>query len=173
MPAPASKAERDAHLSQSGGHPSSAHSTPELGRAWFALSAALALHVTDEALTGFLSVYNPTVLALRSRYGWWPMPTFEFREWLTGLVVVVAILFLLSPIFFRGGRPIRPLAWIFSLLMIGNGLGHTLGTIAGQTVSTVHFARPAPGFWSSPVLIAASVWMLVELQRSESSHTRG
>lgn len=35
------------------------------GRAWLALAGALAVHVADEALTGFLAVYNPAVLALR------------------------------------------------------------------------------------------------------------
>ena len=141
-------------------------STPRLGQAWLALSAALALHVTDEALTGFLSVYNPTVLALRSRFPWWPMPAFGFREWLAGLIVVVCVLFLLSPLFFRGGRPIRPLAAVFAILMILNGVGHTLGTIAGRSVAEVHFSRPMPGFWSSPFLIGASIWTLVELKRT-------
>ncbi len=140
--------------------------TPQLGRAWLALCCALALHVTDEALTGFLSVYNPTVIDLRSRLGWWPMPTFQFREWLIGLIAGIVILFLLSPLFYRRGRPIRPLAWIFAVLMIGNGLGHTIGTIAGRSVASVHFPRPMPGFWSSPFLIAASVWVLVELKRT-------
>jgi hypothetical protein len=140
--------------------------TPRLGQAWLALCAALALHVTDEALTGFLSVYNPTVLALRSRLGWWPMPTFQFREWLIGLIVLVCLLFLLSPLFFHGGRPIRPLAAVFAVLMIMNGMGHTLGTIAGRSVASVHFTRPMPGFWSSPFLIAASIWVLVELKRA-------
>ena len=49
------------------------HTARKLGFAWIALCFALALHVVDEALTGFLSVYNPTVLALRSRYAWFPM----------------------------------------------------------------------------------------------------
>jgi len=141
-------------------------STPQLGRAWITLACALALHVTDEALTGFLSVYNPTVLALRSRLGWWPMPTFAFREWLIGLTVLVGVLFLLSPLFFRGGRPIRPLAWVFAALMIGNGMAHTIGTIAGRTVASVSFPRPMPGFWSSPFLIAAAVWLIVQLKRT-------
>lgn len=143
--------------------------TPRLGQAWLALSFALALHVTDEALTGFLSVYNPTVLALRSRLGWWPMPTFQFRDWLIGLIVGIVVLFLLSPLFFRGGRPIRPLAWVFAVLMIMNGLGHTIGTIAGRSVASVHFPRPMPGFYSSPVLMAASIWVLRELTRTRSA----
>jgi len=140
--------------------------TKRLGYAWIGLCGALALHVTDEALTGFLSVYNPTVLELRSRLGWWPMPTFQFREWLVGLIVFVGLVFLLTPLFFRGGRPIRPLAWIFAAVMIGNGVAHTLGTVFGRTVASVHFTRPMPGFWSSPVLIATAVWMIVELRRT-------
>jgi hypothetical protein len=35
--------------------------------AWLQLVVALALRVIDEALTGFLEVYNPTVRALRER----------------------------------------------------------------------------------------------------------
>jgi hypothetical protein len=73
-------------------------STHRLGIAWVALCTALAIHVTDEALTGFLSVYNPTVLALRAKLGFWPMPTFEFREWFTGLVFDIMLLAALSPL---------------------------------------------------------------------------
>ncbi len=69
----------------------------KLGMAWVLLCLALAVHVTDEASTGFLAVYNPTVVALRARLGFWPMPTFEFREWLTGLVFAVLVLLALSP----------------------------------------------------------------------------
>jgi hypothetical protein len=39
------------------------------GQAWFALTVAFTLHVLDEASTGFFSVYNPTVTALRPRRG--------------------------------------------------------------------------------------------------------
>lgn len=35
------------------------------GWAWVALCAALRLHIADEASTGFLSVYNRTVVELR------------------------------------------------------------------------------------------------------------
>jgi hypothetical protein len=55
-----------------------------LGIAWTLLCFAVALHVFDEASTGFLAVYNPTVLALRAKLGWWPMPTFTFRGWRWG-----------------------------------------------------------------------------------------
>lgn len=170
MPGPATE---PSPASAGSGQPRGTGRTPRLGLAWLALCTALALHVTDEALTGFLDVYNPTVIALRSRLGWWPMPTFQFREWLVGLIVFVSLIFLLSPLFFRGGRPLRPLAWIFAVMMFGNGLAHTMGTIAGRTVETVRFSRPMPGFWSSPLLIAAVVWVMVELKRTRSARLSG
>jgi hypothetical protein len=140
--------------------------TRKLGIAWVLLCAALALHVTDEAVTGFLAVYNPTVIALRERLGYWPMPTFEFRDWLTGLIIGVVLLFMLSPAVFLGHRWIRPIFYFFAILMLFNGLGHTLFTILGQTVGSVRFPRPAPGFYSSPFLLIMSTYALVQLRRT-------
>jgi hypothetical protein len=53
-----------------------------LARAWILSCLGLGVHVFDEATTGFFNVYNPTVVALRERFGWWPMPTFQFGGWL-------------------------------------------------------------------------------------------
>lgn len=138
-----------------------------LGLAWLALCTALALHVTDEAHSGFLAVYNATVLAARSRSAWLPFPTFEFRNWLTGLICAVVILFALSPFFFRHARWIRPLGYFAAFINIVNALGHTAATIFGRTVASVTFHRPAPGFWSSPGLFAAAVWLVAELRKSK------
>src|SRR5271166_5593141 len=93
------------------------------GRAWFALTVAFALHVLDEATTGFLAVYNPTVLAVRARWGWFPMPTFELREWLAGLIAAVVLCFALTPVAARGARWLRPLAWFYAVLHFFNGMG--------------------------------------------------
>jgi hypothetical protein len=136
------------------------------GRGWFALTVAFALHVFDEASTGFLAVYNPTVTSLRSRWGWFPMPTFEFREWLAGLMFGVAFCFALTPLASRGVRWLRPLAWFYAVLMFCNGLGHTLFSILGHTVQSVTFPRPAPGFYSSPFLFIGSVWLMVALWKT-------
>jgi hypothetical protein len=138
------------------------------GRAWFALTVAFALHVTDEASTGFLSIYNPTVIALRSRWGWFPMPTFQFREWLIGLIVGVLICFALTPAAAQGARWLRPLAWFYALIMFFNGIGHTLVTILGHTVGSVTVARPAPGFYSSPFLFIGSLWLMTRLWNTAS-----
>ena len=146
-------------------------SVSRLGFAWLFMCVSLAIHVTDEALTGFLSVYNPTVLALRAKLGFWPMPTFGFREWLTGLVLGILLLLALSPFAFRDASWIRPVLYFCALVAgLFNALGHTLATIFGQTVSTVQFARPAPGFYSSPLLAIASVYALVQLRRTRRPH---
>ncbi len=136
----------------------------KLGWAWIALVLALAVHVTDEALTGFLSVYNPTVLAMRAKIGFWPMPLFGFREWLGELIVGIVLLLALTPFVFRGARWIRPIFYVLAILAgVLNALGHTLGTIFGRTVSTVHFSRPAPGFYSSPLLLIVAIYALMQL----------
>ncbi|HYM74555.1 MAG TPA: hypothetical protein VE377_01140 [Candidatus Dormibacteraeota bacterium] len=135
------------------------------------MTVAFALHVLDEATTGFLSVYNPTVTAMRARWGWFPMPTFEFREWLAGLVVAVAVCFALTPLAARGARWLRPLAWFYALIMFFNGMGHTMFTLLGRTVESVTFPRPAPGFYSSPFLLAGSAWLMMRLWKTASAAT--
>ena len=139
-----------------------------LARAWILLCLALALHIFDEATTGFLGVYNPTVLALRQRLGWWPMPTFEFGEWRAGLIVACVALLALSGAVSRGVKGTRIAAYIFAIIMLLNAAGHTLFTIFGRTVASVTFPRPAPGFWSSPIMAACAIYLLVQLRRSRS-----
>ena len=127
----------------------------------------LAIHVTDEALTGFLSIYNPTVVALRQKFGFWPMPTFGFREWLAGLTIGIGALALFSPVAFRNGRGIRPVLLLLAVVAgLLNAAGHIVATILGHTVDTVRFARPAPGFYSSPLLVIASAYALLQLRRA-------
>ncbi len=138
----------------------------KVGVAWMALCLAFVAHVFDEAITHFLSVYNPTVISLQERFSWFPMPVFRFADWLAGLMVLNLILLLLSPFAFRGARWLRPVVYVFAMIMLLNGLAHTLGTIFGRTVESVHFPRPMPGFYSSPLLLAASIYLLWQLQAS-------
>ena len=142
------------------------------GIAWLLLCLVFCAHVADEALTGFLPVYNATVLAMRGQYKWFPMPTFEFREWLAGLVAANIVLLLLTPFAFRNAWWLRPPAYLYAAVHMLNGMGHTLATIAGQTVSTIHFARPAPGFYSSPLLLAGSIYLLIRLRASRLSQSQ-
>ena len=127
--------------------------TLQFGRAWIGLAGALALHVTDESLTDFLSVYNPAVLAIRERFPYLRLPTFTFHVWILGLLAGILLLFVLVPVAFRGSRWLALLAMPFSVLMIGNALGH-IG-------SSVFMGRLMPGVYSSPVLLVAALFTLV------------
>jgi xanthine/uracil permease len=146
--------------------------SPNLGLAWFLFALTVGLHVFDEAKTNFLAGYNPTVIALKHRLGWWPMPTFDFRSWFGGLIVFACFLLLLTPFMYRGARWMRPIAYFLVGVMILNALGHILFSILGKTVEPVHFPRPAPGFYSSPFLLAASIYLLIELLRTREKTAR-
>ena len=134
------------------------------GWAWVGLALALGLHVADEALTDFLSVYNPAVETIRQHVPWLPLPTFAFPIWLSGLILLVTILLLLSPFAFRGARWTVWLAYPLSVIMLLNGLGHIAGT--------VYLGRPMPGVYSSPLLLAAAAFLLFQaghMKRNKAS----
>jgi hypothetical protein len=144
-------------------------SSDNFGVPWLLLCLAFCAHVTDEALTGFLHVYNPTVVAMRARLSWFPMPTFEYREWLVGLIIANLILLALTPFAYRNMRALRPLAYFFAAVMLINGLGHTLFTVLGRTVTSVQFPRPAPGFYSSPFLLITSAYLFLRLRATRKT----
>jgi len=131
-----------------------------LGRAWLALTLALAAHVLDEALTGFLEVYNPIVRSLRSRYAWFPMPTFTFGVWIAGLCALLFLLLAVTPLAYRRARAVRLAAYPFAAIMLLNGIGH-LG-------ASVILRRWAPGATTAPLLIAASVWLISAARTTRS-----
>lgn len=136
-------------------------------RAWLLLVGALAVHVSDEALTGFLDFYNPLVLSLRSQMPWFPMPTFTFEVWLTGLVLLVVMLGVLSVVVRGGGNAAWLVSWVLSVIMFMNGLGHLAGS--------VYFQRWLPGATSAPLLLAGSVLLMRATQqrhRSDQARTQ-
>ncbi len=128
------------------------------GWSWIALSLALALHVWDEAAHDFLSVYNPTVRAIREQVPFLPLPTFSFGIWLTGLILAVLVLLLLSGFAFQGARWLKPISYALAVLIIGNGMLHLL--------ASAYKREMVPGVYSSPVLIGAAIWLIVELRKS-------
>jgi hypothetical protein len=128
---------------------------PHFGLAWLALCAALGIHVVDEALTDFLSIYNPMVRNLRALFPFLPLPTFTFRVWFTGLVVTVVLLASLTPLAFRGVAWMRPIAYAFGIVMAGNGLLHLVGS--------VYMRKAMPGVYSAPLILAAAVYLLASV----------
>lgn len=126
------------------------------GPAWVGLCVAFGIHAVDEALTDFLSVYNPMVRALRARFPFLPLPTFTFRGWLTGLVLAVIVLASLTPFAYRGAGWMRPVAVAFGIVMVSNGLLHVVGS--------VYMRRAMPGVYSAPLLLAAAVYLLAAVR---------
>ena len=120
--------------------------------AWAAMAAALALHVADEALTGFLPLWNSIVESVRDRYAWFPAPTFSFETWLGGLILLVVVLFALTPLALRGSRVLRVLSYFLGVLMIANATAHV--------VASSWLGEFAPGVYSSPVLFLAALALL-------------
>jgi hypothetical protein len=125
--------------------------------AWLLLTVALAGHVLDEALTDFLSVYNPAAESIRQSLPWLPLPSFTFGAWIGGLVVAVLGLAALAP-FARNGTPwMRGLSRVYGVLMSLNALGHLGGSLL--------LGRWLPGVVSAPFLLAAALFLLWSVPR--------
>ena len=127
--------------------------------AWLFLVTSFGLHVLDEALGGFLPIWNQFVTNSRKQLGIFPAPTFSFNLWLGGLVAAIIIGYCLTPIVFRGGKVIRTVALVLGIIMILNALGHLLGSY--------YFGGVIPGMWSSPFLLLAATFLLIRGLRGD------
>lgn len=126
-----------------------------LSISWLFLIVSLTLHVIDEALNNFLDFYNPLVLKIKEHISFIPLPTFTFRIWISGLSIGVVLLLLMTPFIYDRNRFFIPVAKIFSILMILNGLAHIIGSI--------YYDRILPGLFSSPILIIFSAYFILVL----------
>jgi hypothetical protein len=132
-----------------------------LAWSWVGLCLTLAIHVIDEALTGFLEFYNPTVSAIREQVPFLPTPTFQFEVWIAGLALGILILLGCSVFAFRRAGWMIPVAFILSSLMLLNGALHICGSlISGQLV---------PGVYSSPLLMAAAGYLLYAASKAKKT----
>jgi hypothetical protein len=100
-------------------------------------------------------VYNPAVGAIRTRFPFLPLPTFTFAVWLRRVIAVTLFLFALAPAAVRGEPGMRPAAYMFGVVMAGNGLLHLLGS--------VYMRKVMPGTWSAPLILAAAVYLLASV----------
>lgn len=121
--------------------------------AWIALCGALAVHVADEALTDFLALYNPAVLSLHERYPSLPLMTFTFEGWLALLIFAIVALTAASYFVRRGRWAMRPISHAFAGFMLLNGLLHIAWS--------VYMGKLMPGVYSSPLLLAASIFLII------------
>ena len=118
-----------------------------------ALCVALAIHVADEALTGFLDWYNPTVLAQREEHPQLLLPTFRFDVWIALLIFAVVALTASSYFVWKGRWAMRPISHVFAVFMLTNGLLHI--------AQSVYMREYMPGVYTSPLIIAASIVLIV------------
>ena len=133
--------------------------------AWFYLCAHLAAHVVEEAATGFLDVWNPVLAGWSQRTGL-PLPHLPFDLWLGILVVAVTVLTALTPRVARGAAWAPSASYIFGAVMVANGVHHLF--------SPLYLGRFLPGHFTSPLLIAAAVWLIVQTRaRSRRSTPAG
>lgn len=145
----------------------------KLSRAWIVSCAALAVHVIDNAATDFVGYYNSTVLALYGHFSWFPRLDIEFRTWIIGAVVVLVVLFALTALLKRYVALFKWLAYLFAVYLFLDGCGHVAAALLGHTVPSVHFSGLPPGFYSSPLLIATSVYLLLTAMKTKTSgHAR-
>ena len=122
------------------------------GWAWISLCLAFAVHVLDETLKDFLSVYNPAVLSIRHNFSFLPLPIFSFKILLTGLILTVILLLLLTPYSFHRAEWIRVPSYLYGIIMLVNGLDHIAGPF--------YLGRLMPGVYSSCLLLVSSICLL-------------
>lgn len=125
--------------------------------AWMALCGALAIHVADEALTGWLNWYNPTVRAIHEQYpiAFLPLllPTFTFEIFISLLIFAVVSLTAASYFVWKGRWAMRPISHVFAVVMLSNGLLHI--------AHSIYMRELMPGVFTSPLLLAASIALIV------------
>ena len=126
------------------------------GRPWVVLCMILAVHVVDEAMTDFLSVYNPVVMELRQELGFPWLPTFTFATWSGLLALVVVSLLAASPLAYRGQRELVPVGYAFAAMMLLNGVGH-LGVSLWRREWT-------SGVYTSPLVLAGALYLWASLR---------
>lgn len=136
-----------------------------VGRTWLFLCLALAVHVAEEASTGFLSVYNQAAAAIRGLFPFMPVPTLSVTLWLTVMIATVAFLTALAPFAYRRLQFMRAATVGLSLVLLANVTGHIGGSFLARA--------PMPGVYSTPLLAIAGVYGLAVAWRWEVEATRG
>ena len=124
--------------------------------AWMGLCGALAVHVVDEASTGWLDWYNPTVRAIHEQYQFVllpiVLPSFTFEVFLSLLIFAVVMLTGASYFVWKGRWAMRPVSHIFAAVLLLNGLFHI--------AHSIYMRKLMPGVYTSPLLLAASIALI-------------
>ena len=143
---------------------------PCFGAAWLLLGLVFSLHIVDEAAHHFLPYYNATVLHLYGHVPGFPRIDLEVRTWLGALVLGDLAFLAMMPWAFRNARWLRPVGYFVSALAVLESIGQCLLTARGHTTGSVQFDGVSPGFYTAPLLLVSSAFLLWSLRRSALSH---
>ena len=130
------------------------------GISWVLLCLAFAVNLFDEAIHHFLALYNPIVLSVHGQFSLLPPPTSHFQTWLTVLVIVIVALLALSIYAFQASRWMRPLSYLFAIVMMVNGLLHIAGSIIVKAA--------IPGVITSPLILLAAGYLLIIARKTKT-----
>jgi hypothetical protein len=133
------------------------------GLAWLASDFAFALHFLDQARHDFIGYYNATVLSLYGHYSRFPRMDTSPGSWLSFIIAILVLFAMLTPFAFKNARWMQILAATVAAVQFLEGSGVIVATLRGGTVPSVHFDGVAPGFYTAPLLLLASAYLLCSL----------
>ena len=134
-----------------------AHNSHGIGRPWLALCFCLAVHVAEEAFTGFLPFYGDATRAVSELLPFVTSPSLVLATSMWMSVAFVAILTALAPFAYRGASWRRVATIGVSLVALANVSGHIGGSmLVGQAL---------PGVYTTPLLAVVGVYALVSAWR--------
>ncbi len=134
-----------------------AHNSHGIGRPWLALCFCLAVHVAEEAFTGFLPFYGDATRAVSELLPFVTSPSLVLATSMWMSVAFVAILTALAPFAYRGASWMRVATIGVSLVALANVSGHIGGSmLVGQAL---------PGVYTTPLLAVVGVYALVSAWR--------
>jgi len=133
--------------------------------AWFILCAALALHIAEEATNGSYLVYGETLDFLRQVFPSLHIPTFQYTVWLLDISGAILVLLSLTWLVQKRYQIMRPASFALATFTTANAMLHILSSLA--------FDRVLAGTITSPLLLAASLFLLLSVPRSDDAKANG
>jgi Protein of unknown function with HXXEE motif len=128
--------------------------------AWLTLSSVLGLHVVEEAVDGSFALYNDMVDWLGVIFPFIELPAFRYNVWVVNLSGTVLVLVALTGLVALRQGPMRLASYALALFAVANAALHILMSLSAE--------RLLPGTLSSPLVLAAALFLLVSIPESSA-----
>jgi hypothetical protein len=126
--------------------------------AWLTLSLMLGLHVVDEAANGTFALYRDFADWIEVFFPFVEFPAFRYYVWLINLSGAVLVLVALTWLVAKRRGPMRLASYALAAFAAANATLHVAMSLAA--------AQILPGTLSSPLVLAAALFLLVSIPRS-------